>query len=53
MEIAKKILTKLRIRLKIGSKRGLHLNAIHGSSRYKIDSSLIKEEHTNKSNHSK
>lgn len=37
MEITKKLLTELQNRLKVGSRRGVHLNAITGRSRYKFD----------------
>jgi len=37
MEINNKILTELQNRLKVGNKRGVHLNAIPANSRYKFD----------------
>lgn len=37
MEITQKLLTELQNRLKVGSRRGVHLNAITGHSRYKFD----------------
>ena len=37
MELRKKFLTELQRRLKIGSRRGVHLNAIPANSRYKFD----------------
>ncbi len=37
MEITEKLLTELQNRLKVGSRRGVHLNAITGRSRYKFD----------------
>lgn len=37
MELTKKLLTELQTRLKIGNRRGVHLNAIPSNSRYKFD----------------
>jgi len=37
MELTEKLLTELQRRLKIGNRRGVHLNAIPGNSRYKFD----------------
>ena len=37
MEITKKLLLELQNRLKVGSRRGVHLNAIPSRSRYKFD----------------
>jgi len=37
MEITEKLLIELQNRLKVGSRRGVHLNAITGRSRYKFD----------------
>jgi len=37
MEINNKILTELQNRLKVGNRRGVHLNAIPANSRYKFD----------------
>ncbi|NEN24502.1 DUF4011 domain-containing protein [Cryomorpha ignava] len=37
MEITEKLLIELQNRLKIGNRRGVHLNAIPGRSRYKFD----------------
>ncbi len=37
MELNKKLLTELQNRLKIGNRRGVHLNAIPSNSRYKFD----------------
>lgn len=37
MELTKKILSELQGRLKIGNRRGVHLNAIPANSRYKFD----------------
>ena len=37
MEIKKKLLIELQNRLKVGTRRGVHLNAIPGRSRYKFD----------------
>lgn len=37
MELTKKLLTELQRRLKIGNRRGVHLNAIPANSRYKFD----------------
>jgi len=37
MEITEKLLIELQNRLKVGSRRGVHLNAIPARSRYKFD----------------
>jgi transcription elongation GreA/GreB family factor/very-short-patch-repair endonuclease len=37
MELSEKLLTELQRRLKIGNRRGVHLNAIPANSRYKFD----------------
>jgi hypothetical protein len=37
MELTGKLLTELQNRLKVGNRRGVHLNAIPGRSRYKFD----------------
>lgn len=37
MELTEKLLTELQRRLKIGNRRGVHLNAIPAKSRYKFD----------------
>ncbi|MCL4482964.1 MAG: AAA domain-containing protein [Bacteroidetes bacterium] len=37
MELTEKLLTELQKRLKIGNRRGVHLNAIPSNSRYKFD----------------
>lgn len=37
MELTEKLLTELQRRLKIGNRRGVHLNAIPSNSRYKFD----------------
>lgn len=37
MQLTPQILTELQNRLKIGNRRGVHLNAIPGNSRYKLD----------------
>lgn len=37
MELTAKLLTELQRRLKIGNRRGVHLNAIPANSRYKFD----------------
>ncbi|MFA9392552.1 MAG: AAA domain-containing protein [Prolixibacteraceae bacterium] len=37
MELTKNLLTELQNRLKVGNRRGVHLNAIPGRSRYKFD----------------
>lgn len=37
MELTEKLLSELQRRLKIGSRRGVHLNAIPANSRYKFD----------------
>lgn len=37
MELNKKLLTELQNRLKVGNRRGVHLNAIPSNSRYKFD----------------
>ncbi|MEY5042292.1 MAG: hypothetical protein RLZZ414_1856, partial [Bacteroidota bacterium] len=37
MELTEKLLTELQRRLKVGNRRGVHLNAIPSNSRYKFD----------------
>lgn len=37
MELTGKLLNELQNRLKVGNRRGVHLNAIPGRSRYKFD----------------
>ncbi len=37
MEITERLLIELQNRLKVGSRRGVHLNAIPERSRYKFD----------------
>lgn len=37
MELTAKLLAELQRRLKIGNRRGVHLNAIPANSRYKFD----------------
>ncbi|MCK9421837.1 MAG: AAA domain-containing protein [Bacteroidales bacterium] len=37
MELTEKLLTELQRRLKVGNRRGVHLNAIPAKSRYKFD----------------
>ncbi len=37
MKLSKKLLAGLQNRLKVGNKRGVHLNSIPGNSRYKFD----------------
>ena len=37
MEISEKLIIELQNRLKIGNRRGVHLNAIPANSRYKFD----------------
>ena len=37
MELTEKLLNELQRRLKIGNRRGVHLNAIPANSRYKFD----------------
>ena len=37
MEVTKKLIEELQNRLKVGNRRGVHLNAIPGRSRYKFD----------------
>lgn len=37
MKLTEKLLTELQRRLKIGNRRGVHLNAIPANSRYKFD----------------
>jgi len=37
MEVTKKLLSELQNRLKVGNRRGVHLNAIPARSRYKFD----------------
>jgi very-short-patch-repair endonuclease len=41
MELSKKLLAELQNRLKIGNRRGVHLNAIPARSRYKFDLSRL------------
>ena len=41
MELTSKLLTELQRRLKVGNRRGVHLNGIPGSSRYKFDLSRL------------
>ena len=41
MKITKKLLIELQNRLKVGSRRGVHLNAVPGRSRYKFDLSRL------------
>jgi len=41
MEITEKLLIELQNRLKVGSRRGVHLNAIPARSRYKFDLSRL------------
>jgi superfamily I DNA and/or RNA helicase/transcription elongation GreA/GreB family factor/very-short-patch-repair endonuclease len=41
MELTKKLLDELQRRLKIGNRRGVHLNAIPANSRYKFDLSRL------------
>jgi hypothetical protein len=41
MEISEKLIKELQNRLKIGSRRGVHLNAIPANSRYKFDFSRL------------
>ncbi len=41
MELTKKVLYDLQKRLKIGNRRGVHLNAIPANSRYKFDLSKL------------
>ena len=45
MEITEKLLIELQNRLKVGSRRGVHLNAIPARSRYKFD--LMRLSHIN------
>ena len=47
MEITEKLLTELQNRLKVGSRRGVHLNAIPGRSRYKFDLTKLSHIDTN------
>jgi len=42
MELSRKIIEELQNRLKVGSRRGVHLNAVPGRSRYKFDLSRLK-----------
>ena len=37
MELSKELINVLQNRLKVGNRRGVHLNAIPGNSRYKFD----------------
>ena len=41
MEISKKLILELQNRLKVGNRRGVHLNAIPANSRYKFDFSRL------------
>ena len=41
MEISEKLIKELQNRLKIGNRRGVHLNAIPKNSRYKFDFSRL------------
>lgn len=41
MKLTEKLLTELQRRLKIGNRRGVHLNAIPSNSRYKFDISRL------------
>jgi very-short-patch-repair endonuclease/superoxide dismutase len=41
MELSKKLLSELQNRLKVGNRRGVHLNAIPAKSRYKFDLSRL------------
>ena len=41
MEVSKKFLRELQNRLKVGNRRGVHLNAIPGRSRLKFDLSRL------------
>ncbi|MEY3443487.1 MAG: hypothetical protein RLZZ519_1768, partial [Bacteroidota bacterium] len=41
MELSTKLLTELERRLKVGNRRGVHLNAIPAKSRYKFDLSRL------------
>lgn len=41
MQISEKLLKELQNRLKTGNRRGVHLNAIPGRSRYKVDLSRL------------
>ena len=41
MEITEKLLFELQNRLKVGTRRGVHLNAVPGRSRYKFDISRL------------
>lgn len=41
MELSTKLLTELQRRLKVGNRRGVHLNAIPAKSRYKFDLSRL------------
>lgn len=41
MKLTEKLLAELQRRLKIGNRRGVHLNAIPGNSRYKFDISRL------------
>ena len=41
MKISKKLILELQNRLKVGNRRGVHLNAIPANSRYKFDFSRL------------
>ena len=41
MKLTDKLLTELQNRLKVGNRRGVHLNALPGRSRYKFDISRL------------
>jgi hypothetical protein len=41
MNLSDKLLEELQNRLKVGNRRGVHLNAIPGRSRYKFDLSNL------------
>ena len=43
MELSKKLLSELQNRLKVGNRRGVHLNAIPAKSRYKFDLSRLSD----------
>ncbi|BDS10556.1 AAA domain-containing protein [Aureispira anguillae] len=45
MEITEKLLIELQNRLKVGSRRGVHLNAIPSNSRYKFDLTRLSHIH--------
>jgi superfamily I DNA and/or RNA helicase/transcription elongation GreA/GreB family factor len=42
MEISKNLIEELQNRLKVGNRRGVHLNAVPGRSRYKFDVTRLK-----------